>query len=381
MSIDASGPVAIQARIALIQSRFAPVAPPVANTGGTADASTSASFQAALARQGLDAAAAGSAVTTPAASPATSWPVDLSATTRPATLQGYALPADALSGLPSPDASPAGTTGDQVVADARRYLGVPYLWGSTDPAKGLDCSGLVQRVYADMGIQLPRVSHDQARAGRPVASLADAHPGDVLAFERPVNHVAIYIGGGRMIAAPEPGEVVKEQRVYETPSAIRRILPDATADSATAAPGGSVVPAASPVTAGTALAAAGAPYQRLFEQAGQRYGVDPELLAAVAKTESGFSPAAVSAAGAIGLMQLMPGTARGLGVDPRDPAQAVDGAARLLAQHLRTFGSVPLALAAYNAGPGAVQRYGGVPPYAETQAYVRRVMASAGAAA
>lgn len=380
MSIDTSGPVAIQARIALIQSRFAPVAPPVANTGGTADASTSVSFQAALARQG-GLAATGSAVTTPAASPATSWPVDLSATTRPATLQGYALPADALSGLPSLDASPAGTTGDQVVADARRYLGVPYLWGSTDPAKGLDCSGLVQRVYADMGIQLPRVSHDQARAGRPVASLADARPGDLLAFERPVNHVAIYIGGGRMIAAPEPGEVVKEQRVYETPSAIRRILPDATAASAAAAPGGSVVPAASPVTAGTALAAAGAPYQRLFELAGQRYGVDPGLLAAVAKTESGFNPSAVSGAGAIGLMQLMPGTARGLGVDPRDPAQAVDGAARLLAEHLRTFGSVPLALAAYNAGPGAVQRYGGVPPYAETQAYVRRVMASAGAAA
>jgi soluble lytic murein transglycosylase-like protein len=74
-------------------------------------------------------------------------------------------------------------------------------------------------------------------------------------------------------------------------------------------------------------------------------------------------------------MQLMPGTARSLGVDPRDPAQAVDGAARLLAGDLRTFGSTELALAAYNAGPAAVRRYGGVPPYAETRAYVQRVLA------
>jgi soluble lytic murein transglycosylase-like protein len=78
----------------------------------------------------------------------------------------------------------------------------------------------------------------------------------------------------------------------------------------------------------------------------------------------------------------MPGTARGLGLaDPFDPDQAIPAAARLLGGHLRAFGSVPLALAAYNAGPGAVRRYGGVPPYAETQAYVVRVMALAGGAA
>jgi soluble lytic murein transglycosylase-like protein len=78
----------------------------------------------------------------------------------------------------------------------------------------------------------------------------------------------------------------------------------------------------------------------------------------------------------------MPATARGLGVaDPFDPGQAIPAAARLLGGHLRAFGSVPLALAAYNAGPGAVRRYGGVPPYRETQAYVARVMALAGGAA
>lgn len=116
-------------------------------------------------------------------------------------------------------------------------------------------------------------------------------------------------------------------------------------------------------------------YDALFQAAGSRYGVDPDLLAAVARTESGMDPTAVSSAGAQGLMQLMPGTAAGLGVtDPFDPAQAVDGAARLLRSHLDRFGSVDLALAAYNAGAGAVAQHGGIPPYPETQAYVRRVL-------
>lgn len=120
---------------------------------------------------------------------------------------------------------------------------------------------------------------------------------------------------------------------------------------------------------------AGVPFGDLFVQAGRRHGVDPELLAAVADAESGYDPTAVSHAGAQGLMQLMPGTAAGLGVtDPFDPTQAVDGASRLLAGHLDQFGSTELALAAYNAGPGAVTRFGGVPPYAETQAYVPKVL-------
>jgi soluble lytic murein transglycosylase-like protein len=77
-------------------------------------------------------------------------------------------------------------------------------------------------------------------------------------------------------------------------------------------------------------------------------------------------------------MQLMPATARGLGVNALDPAQAVDGAARLLKSNLDTFGSTELAVAAYNAGPAAVRRYGGVPPFSETQTYVRRVLAGMG---
>lgn len=264
--------------------------------------------------------------------------------------------------------------GQAVVEAARKYLGVPYVWGGTNPATGLDCSGLVQKVYSELGYDLPRVSYQQAEAGRPVASLAEAQPGDVLAFGSPVNHVGIYIGDNQMIHAPRPGKDVEISSVYEAPTAIRRIIPD----GATTGVGG--VGDLGGIT-GTGRVAAGTPYSTLFESASARYGVSAELLSAVARQESGYNPRATSPAGAQGLMQLMPATAQGLGVtDSYDPAQAIDGAARLLRGLLDRFGSTELALAAYNAGPGAVLRYHGVPPYAETQNYVRSVMSTMEAA-
>ena len=111
-------------------------------------------------------------------------------------------------------------------------------------------------------------------------------------------------------------------------------------------------------------------------------GIAPVVLAALLRSESGFDPRAVSPVGAQGIAQFMPGTARGIGLDdPFDPTQAIPAAARLLGGHLKEFGSLPLALAAYNAGPGAVHRYGGIPPYRETQAYVARILALSGGAA
>jgi soluble lytic murein transglycosylase-like protein len=108
-------------------------------------------------------------------------------------------------------------------------------------------------------------------------------------------------------------------------------------------------------------------------------GIDPALLKGLVQQESGFDPSARSGAGAVGLTQLMPSTAAALGVtDPTDPAQSLQGGARYLRQQLDRFGGDErLALAAYNAGPGAVAKYGGVPPYAETQGYVNKVLANA----
>lgn len=104
------------------------------------------------------------------------------------------------------------------------------------------------------------------------------------------------------------------------------------------------------------------------------HGLPPVLVAAVVRVESGFNPLARSRVGALGLMQLMPATAAALGVDdPLDPEQNVDGGCRYLRELLQEF-TLEHALAAYNAGPGAVRRYGGIPPYAETERYVPRVM-------
>ena len=115
----------------------------------------------------------------------------------------------------------------------------------------------------------------------------------------------------------------------------------------------------------------------IFEEASALYQIPSKLLRAVAKAESGFNPKAVSKAGAMGVMQLMPGTARSLGVsDPYNARQNILGGAKYLKQNLDRFGGdVSLALAAYNAGPGSVTKYGGIPPYKETQNYVKKIMA------
>jgi soluble lytic murein transglycosylase-like protein len=113
-----------------------------------------------------------------------------------------------------------------------------------------------------------------------------------------------------------------------------------------------------------------------IQVAAARYGVNSNLVDAVAWQESRYNPRARSSAGAIGVMQLMPGTARQLGVrNPHDVQQNVTGGTAYLREQLERFGNnVPLALAAYNAGPGAVMKYGGIPPYRETQDYVRKIM-------
>jgi cell wall-associated NlpC family hydrolase len=276
----------------------------------------------------------------------------------------------------SPGAGPAAAggavDGEMLVAKAQEQLGVPYVWGGESLAEGgFDCSGLLQWTYKQFGIDIPRVSRDQATVGREV-SAAEARPGDLVFFkrDRPApDHIGMYAGDGKWVVAPKTGDVVKMQSVdLSKATTIRRILPE----------DGSLPTAAASAFAGMSAparsAGAEAAFAPLFQSAGQRHGVSPALLTAVARAESGFDPAAKSPAGAQGLMQFMPATAAGLGVDPWKPSEAVDGAARLLKSHLQRFGSTELALAAYNAGPGAVTKHGGIPPYKETQNYVRKIM-------
>jgi cell wall-associated NlpC family hydrolase len=261
-----------------------------------------------------------------------------------------------------------GSTGDAVVADAKKYLGVPYLYGGTDPSKGLDCSALVQRAYSDLGISLPRTSQEQAKVGTPVPSLAQAQPGDLVCFGDPATHIGIYAGDGKMVVAPHTGTNVQIQEITTTPSTIRRVV-DSTPTVAAA-----TRPAALATSAAAGWPSGASSYAKAFSAAEQKYGLPQGILSAVAHAESNYRPDAVSSAGAIGLMQLMPDTAKALGVDATNPAQAIDGAARLLKGQLNKYGSVQLALAAYNAGGPAVDRYGGIPPYNETRNYVQKVM-------
>ena len=140
------------------------------------------------------------------------------------------------------------------------------------------------------------------------------------------------------------------------PAAVRGFVPDEVVDEVQVPAGGDL--------------------RDLAAAAARRHGLDPDLVMAVVSVESGFRPQVVSPKGAQGLMQLMPRTASSLGVaDAFDPAQNLDGGSRHLGQLLTLYGGdLARALAAYNAGPGAVDRHGGVPPYRETRAYVKKVL-------
>jgi hypothetical protein len=154
--------------------------------------------------------------------------------------------------------------------------------------------------------------------------------------------------------------------------------PAATSDPSLTSPTSATTAAPTGATGASGTPGAATPFAAEIDASAKKYGVDPALLRGLIRQESNFNPNAGSPAGARGLTQLMPGTAAALGVDPSVPAQAIEGGAKYLRQQLDKFGGDPAkALAAYNAGPGAVQRYGGVPPFAETQNYVRKVLAYA----
>jgi cell wall-associated NlpC family hydrolase len=347
---EPSGITGVQARIAQIQAMF----------GGS-----TASFSSALASATDSSTSTGSTDTSDAASLASSLGLD------PSVVSG----SSSTSATSATGSASGGTTASKVIAEAKKYLGVKYVWGGESPS-GFDCSGLVQYVYKKFGVNLPRVSQDQAHAGKAV-SAAQAKPGDLVFYHNPATHVGIYLGNGMMLDSPNSKSVVRVEKLWSGVSGFRRVLPD----SAFSAPAARAVASTGTSSAGGAVAslaaklpAAGKQYASAIVTAANKNGVNPALLGALVWQESNFNARATSPAGAKGLVQLMPATARGLGVDPLNPSQALDGGARYLKQQLNTFGGrTDLALAAYNAGPGTVARYGGVPPYAETQQYTKKV--------
>jgi soluble lytic murein transglycosylase-like protein len=185
-----------------------------------------------------------------------------------------------------------------------------------------------------------------------------------------------------MLAAGVTPQVAQPAAASASPSSFSSALQSAQGVALSA--GSTPTPATAAATTtsaapGVSELPAGTPYGAEITAAAKANGVDPALLAGLIKQESNFNPNAGSGAGARGLTQLMPGTAAGLGVsNVLDPVQSINGGAKYLKQQLDAFGGdVTKALAAYNAGPGAVQRFGGVPPYSETQNYVRIVQANA----
>lgn len=169
-----------------------------------------------------------------------------------------------------------------------------------------------------------------------------------------------------------------EQMLAQTATGFS-VTPAVAGSSSGAGTFATLLSAATPASSTVTTPAGYGPYASTITQAAARYGIDPALLYGVISQESGFNPNAVSSAGAEGIAQIMPSNLAGLGVtNPFDPVQSINAGAKMLSDNLKTFGGNTVeAVAAYNAGVGAVQRYGGVPPYTETQNYVKQVLAYA----
>ncbi len=180
-------------------------------------------------------------------------------------------------------------------------------------------------------------------------------------YERAGEFVRLYTGGESMIELPATAVAAIEPDEYVPPPP-----PPAPVAAAADSPKGE-----------EGKAAVRSP-QELVEQAAKKHGLPPEFVHLVARAESAYRQDAISPKGAVGIMQLMPATAASLNVDPYDPEQNVEAGTRLLRELLLQYQDFPdqlrRALAAYNAGPGAVQKYNGVPPYRETQAYVNKIV-------
>ncbi|MBT1676724.1 C40 family peptidase [Curtobacterium aurantiacum] len=212
--------------------------------GGTATAAPGTSTAGGAAGSTAFADALATAGGTTAATAATAAPAAAGATT-PVT----AAPATSVDAGAGTLATGSGATGADVVADAKKYLGVPYVFGGETTA-GMDCSGLVQTVFKDLGVTMPRVVPDQAKMGVEVGSLKDAQPGDLI-IPKGEGHIVIYVGDGKVLHAPRPGKdvrIVDNWYAEGDIATIRRIVPAHQAPAADSAPTVSAASAARSAT-------------------------------------------------------------------------------------------------------------------------------------
>lgn len=216
-------------------------------------------------------------------------------------------------------------------------------------------------------------------AGQRVAQLqalvAQAGQGSTAGFAAALEAASASAGSPPSSIPPAAQATAASPASYSAPTAYPSATPGAAIQPAAYMSSG-VAPTPADAPTAPATGSSTSPYDAQITQAASRYGIDPALLHGLIQQESGFDPNAHSSSGALGLTQLMPGTASSMGIsNPLDPLQSIEGGARYLSEMLSRFGgNTADALAAYNAGPGAVSRYGGVPPYAETQDYVSKVM-------
>ena len=197
----------------------------------------------------------------------------------------------------------------------------------------------------------------------------------------PIAGITRVMGRIREIEAmiyPKPEMPPEENRVTERFENVMARAMEETLDDPNADAGGfaAIIGDLPEIVVPSSVTARLAMWEGKLQELCEQYGVDPHLARAVMRMESGGNPNAVSRAGALGLMQLMPGTARGLGVDPKDPHKNLEGGIKYLAQLSDKYsGDLTKTLAAYNAGSGRVDSYGGIPPFPETQRYVKNVLA------